>query len=330
MSGKIIHLESVDSTNTYLKKMTSEGAEDGTVVVAKRQTAGRGRSGNSFVSEDGGLYCSMLIRTAELNLAETTTLTTKVSVAVARALEEICEVYAGIKWVNDLILNGKKIAGNNAREMFSGVTAYIIPMVNPDGVDLVTGELSGGSFYNGAVSISDDYPAIAFPLGWKANISGTDTNLQYPAGWETAREIKFRQGYISPAPRDYTGTAPLTAPESRAVYDFTKKHDFLLTISYHTQGGVIYWKYLDRIPPCSQTLAQKFGALSGYSVEDVPYASGYAGYKDWFIDEYDRPGFTIEVGEGASPVPISQFSDIYSRNIGIFAEGIAFPLNVNC
>lgn len=128
MSGKIIHLESVDSTNTYLKKITSEGAEDGTVVVAKRQTAGRGRSGNSFVSEDGGLYCSMLIRTAELDLAETTTLTTKVSVAVARALEEACGVYAGIKWVNDLILNGKKIAGIlvEAGVMQNGGIPYVI------------------------------------------------------------------------------------------------------------------------------------------------------------------------------------------------------------
>ena len=121
-------------------------------------------------------------------------------------------------------------------------------------------------------------------------------NLQFPAGWENAKRIKYAQGYTGPAPRDYVGEAPLTAPESEAVYAFTRSHDFRLILAYHTQGEVIYWKYLDYEPAHSYEIAQYFGRVSGYTVEETPTQSGYAGYKDWFIQEYDRPGYTIEDG----------------------------------
>ena len=87
-------------------------------------------------------------------------------------------------------------------------------MVNPDGVDIVTGEIASGRFYEQAKSIAAQYPSIPFPSGWKANIDGIDLNLQYPAGWEEAKKIKFSQGYTMPAPRDYVGSRPLEAPKA--------------------------------------------------------------------------------------------------------------------
>ena len=51
--------------------------------------------------------------------------------------------------------------------------------------------------------------------------------------------------------------------------------------------------------------------------------SGYAGYKDWFIQTYDRPGYTIEVGQGVSPLPLSQFDEVYADNLGILVLGLA-------
>lgn len=212
---------------------------------------------------------------------------------------------------------GGSVYGHTAAEIFAAARLYIAPAVNPDGLDLVTGALTWGAYYDRARAIGADYPAIPFPDGWKANIAGTDPNLQYPAGWEEAREIKFAQGFTSPAPRDYVGTAPLAAPESRALYELTLRLDPALTLSYHTQGETIYWKYLDIEPPGARELADCFAASSGYTVEDVPYASGFAGYKDWFVDHYNRPGFTIECGLGENPLPISQFGDIYAANVGI-------------
>lgn len=221
---------------------------------------------------------------------------------------------------------GLTVFGQNAQSLYELTTLYMMPMVNPDGVALVTGELTDGPYFEGARQIAADYPAIAFPSGWKANIQGVDTNLQYPAGWNEAREIKFAQGYVSPAPRDYVGAAPLEIPESRAVYNFTRQHDFSITLSYHTQGQVIYWKYLDYLPENSYNIALKFSAVSGYTVELTPTASGYAGYKDWFIASYNRPGYTIEAGEGTAPLPLSQFSQIYNDNEGILTLSLTATL----
>ena len=207
-----------------------------------------------------------------------------------------------------------RIEGISARKLFEEKKLYVVPLVNPDGMDLVNGGMADTKYLELTKAISADYPSIPYPDGWKANIAGTDPNLNYPAGWLNARDIKFAQGYVSPAPRDFVGIAPLSAPESRAVHDFTLDKNFALTLSYHTQGEVIYWKYLDFEPANSRAIGEELSRVSGYTLELTPSASGYAGYKDWFILNYNRPGYTIEVGTGQNPLPISQFDEIYRAN----------------
>jgi g-D-glutamyl-meso-diaminopimelate peptidase len=206
--------------------------------------------------------------------------------------------------------------------LFSEYALYLVPMVNPDGVDLVNGTLDSGRFYRQATRIAQGYPDIPFPDGWKANIDGVDLNLQFPAGWEQAREIKYGQGYTGPAPRDFVGTTPLSAPESIAMYEFTRSHTFALILAYHTQGEVIYWRYLDYEPAGSHEIAKYFESVSGYRVEETPAASGFAGYRDWFILAYDRPGYTIEAGKGTNPLPMKDFPQIYADNVGILLGGM--------
>ena len=227
-------------------------------------------------------------------------------------LEEYSENYS----------TGGEIFNTSARELYNKVSLYIVPVVNPDGIDLVNGVVPSGKFLTQAQTLAGNYPNIPYPNGWKANINGVDLNLQYPANWERAKEIKFSQGFTLPGPRDFVGTAPLTEPEARAVYNFTRNHDFKLTLSYHSQGEIIYWKYLDYEPENSRRIAEYFGEVSGYAVEETPYSSGFAGYKDWFIETYNRPGYTIEIGIGMSPLPLSQFPGIYKDNIGILVGGI--------
>lgn len=228
-------------------------------------------------------------------------------------LEEYAKAYAF----------GGSIAGEDAASLYARTRLSMEPMVNPDGVDLVTGLISkGDEGFAQAQEIASSFPAIAFPDGWKANIIGTDTNLNYPAGWENAKEIKYAQGYTKPAPRDFVGTAPLSAPESKALYDYTRENNFALTQSWHTQGNVIYWKFLDYEVPNSLEIAKKFSDASGYAVELTPSESGYAGYKDWFIQDYLRPGYTLEAGSGESPLPISDFDAMYQAAEGIFVLGL--------
>ncbi|MCI8617920.1 MAG: hypothetical protein HFJ60_06765 [Clostridia bacterium] len=160
-----------------------------------------------------------------------------------------------------------------------------------------------------------------FLVGWKANINGVDLNLQFPAGWENAKKIKYAQGFTTPAPRDFVGYGPLTEPEALTIYDFTLSHDFRLTISYHTQGKEIYWNFQNINPPRGYEIGKRFASSSGYVLADVPYNSSFAGFKDWFIQTYNRPGYTIEAGIGENPLPISQFDEIYRDNLGILVLG---------
>ncbi|MCL2567925.1 MAG: M14 family metallopeptidase [Oscillospiraceae bacterium] len=219
-------------------------------------------------------------------------------------------------------VEGGEIGGLDAAALYAASTLHLVPMVNPDGVDIATGARDSGADFEYASYLAEHYPHIPFPSGWKANGRGVDLNLQYPAGWEKAKEIKFSEGVRLLGPRDYVGSAPLAEPESRAFYEYTLSRDFSLTLSYHSQGEVIYWQYLDYLPAKSREIGEVFSTLSGYALEETPYESGHAGYKDWFIQQFDRPGYTIEVGLGENPLPISQFDAIYASQVGVLAAGL--------
>ena len=228
-----------------------------------------------------------------------------------------------LKFIEDYaeaLQNDGEIGGVRARELYQTASISLVPLVNPDGVDLVTGAATEAERENARL-LSEFYPNIPFPEGWKANLNGVDLNLQYPAGWLMAREIKFSQGYTRPGPRDYVGRSPLSQIESQALYDFTERIDPRLVIAWHSQGEVIYWQFGGIDVPGARELAERFANLSGYALEDTPYNSSFAGYKDWFIQAYRRPGFTIEVGTGTNPLPLEQFEAIYRSSLPILLEG---------
>ena len=224
-----------------------------------------------------------------------------------------------LKYAEDLadaIQKGGILFGQRAKEMADAVMIHIIPLVNPDGVDLVTGAMAPESAqYLLARELARKYPAIPFTEGWKANLLGVDLNLNYPAGWLQAREIKFSQGYTTPGPRDYVGRAPLDQMETRALADLTEKLDPDLVLAYHSQGKEIYWQFRDYEVSGAKELGEVMARVSGYTLADTPYASSFAGYKDWFIQNFRRPGYTVEVGSGENPLPLSQFPEIYRDNV---------------
>ena len=226
-----------------------------------------------------------------------------------------------LKFVEELaqaIQNGGQIFGVDGKELEERVTIYTVPMVNPDGVDLVTGVIRPGQAqYEMAATLSQNYPTIPFPDGWKANLLGVDLNLNYPAGWLQAREIKYSQGYDRPGPRDFVGRAPLNQLEARALAGYTEFLDPDLVLAYHTQGEVIYWQFQDIEVPGARELGERLAQVSGYTLDETPYESAFAGYKDWFIKYFRRPGYTVEVGSGINPLPLSEFDRIYRDNLGI-------------
>lgn len=109
----------VDSTNNIAKALGVEGEPEGTVIVAKRQSGGRGRTGRRWESPEGGLYLSIILR-PELPAQDLTLLTVLSCLPVAQAVEEICQVVPRIKWPNDVRVEGSKVAGILAEVCYRG------------------------------------------------------------------------------------------------------------------------------------------------------------------------------------------------------------------
>ncbi len=216
------------------------------------------------------------------------------------------------------IANKGRIFDREALRIAQKATIYMVPMVDPDGVDLVVGAITETDIqYEIARGLADNYPAIPFPEGWKANLLGVDLNLNYPAGWLQARQIKFSQGFTAPGPRDYVGRAPLNQLETQALAGYTEFLDPALVLAYHSQGKEIYWTFGDYEVPGARELGEEFARVSGYTLTTPPPNSSFAGYKDWFIQNFRKPGYTVEVGKGQNPLPLSQFGEIYRDNLGI-------------
>ena len=185
----------------------------------------------------------------------------------------------------------------------------VVPMVNPDGVNLV---LIGPPEERKDEVIQINGGSTDFTR-WKANIRGVDLNNQFPANWEIEKKRKEPK---APAPRDYPGDEPLTEPEAIAMARLARERDFARLLAFHTQGREFYWGYAGKEPEESEILARRYALASGY--EPVRNIDSHAGYRDWFIQQFQKPGFTFELGYGVNPLPISQFSQIYKEMQDVF------------
>ena len=107
----IIMLDNTDSSNTEAKRLAALGAKENTLVIAKKQTQGRGRMGRSFLSnEENGIYMSLILR-PDMPVSESVDITVIGALAVAEAIEKVSGAECGIKWVNDVYIGDKKVAG---------------------------------------------------------------------------------------------------------------------------------------------------------------------------------------------------------------------------
>ncbi|MEL3972803.1 M14 family metallopeptidase [Rossellomorea oryzaecorticis] len=219
-------------------------------------------------------------------------------------------------FLNDYLLsltNNLPIRGVQTLPVYSGVTVSIVPMVNPDGVDLV---IKGPPKNMKSQLIKLNKGSSDF-TGWKANIRGVDLNNQFPAKWEVEKERKEEK---TPAPRDFPGDKPLSEPETIAMAELAKEEEFDRLLALHTQGKEFYWGYEGLEPPEAERLAKDFERVSGY--QSIRYVDSYAGYKDWYIKEFQKSAFTLELGKGINPLPLSQFDEIYRDTLGIFLVAV--------
>ena len=201
------------------------------------------------------------------------------------------------------------IAGFNAKKAMYNRGVIFVPCVNPDGVEIAI---------NGAKGCGDRQAEInKICLGdfkhYNANFRGVDINHNFKAGWEDLHRLEQKEGIFGPSPTQYGGPYPESEPETAALTSLCKNEEIRHVVALHSQGEVIYWCYGEKRPPKSREIAEILATSSGYAL-DVPLglANG-GGFKDWFIECFDKPGFTIEMGLGKNPLPIEYAEKIYKQ-----------------
>jgi g-D-glutamyl-meso-diaminopimelate peptidase len=222
-----------------------------------------------------------------------------------------------MRFINHYLLsltNNEPIRGISSLPLFLNTILSAVPMVNPDGVDLVLKNSDAAGVYKERVLKINNYNEDF--SGWKANIRGVDLNKQYPAQWD----IEAKRKRNRPQPRDYPGPFPLSEPEVIAMAELAVSGDFARIHAFHTQGEEIYWGFNRYEPQISEVISNEYARVSGY--KPVRYLDNYAGYKDWFIQKFQKPGFTLELGKGVNPLPIEQFPKIYEESLGVMLANL--------
>lgn len=227
------------------------------------------------------------------------------SALVMRMLEELCFLHK----------NNMSSGSFDIKSLFNSSSLYICPMVNPDGVNLSIHGLTCDIpqiiktrllSYNGE---SHDFFGK-----WQANINGVDLNHNYDAGFLKGKAFEAKKNIFCPCASQYSGSYPESEPETKALASFTKDLFPDITVSYHSQGEEIYYDFEGKIPPSSEHIAKNLAEISGYKACQPNGMASFSGYKDWVIDKFLIPSFTIEVGKGKNPLPLSDFNDIFDKN----------------
>lgn len=203
---------------------------------------------------------------------------------------------------------GCSLSGINVRKALGRRGIIFVPLVNPDGCEIaIHGAIGCGKEAGNVYKMcKGDF------THFNANLRGVDINHNFDAGWKELHELERRSGIFGPSSTRFGGFAPHSEPETVSITNLCKQYNIHHAIALHSQGEVIYWSYNGYEDKTSKRMAEIMAATSGYSL-DVPtsIATG-GGFKDWFLKEFLRPAFTVEIGRGKNPLPIDDAIKLYS------------------
>ncbi len=183
-------------------------------------------------------------------------------------------------------------------DWFQGVTLYAVPLLNPDGAEIVAGR------------IKPPKPFLE-KSNWQANYRGVDLNHNYDAGFSLAKKAVEQEGIFGPNPTKFGGDNAFSESETKAIYDLCQKIPFDVAIAFHSQGEEIYYEYNGFLPMETDTYLDAFQKNSHYKLAKPTGTASHAGFKDWFIKKYKKPAFTVEAGLGKNPLPHNLFPKVY-------------------
>ena len=210
------------------------------------------------------------------------------------------------KLMNESVCDGA-IAGYKLNEILKKIQLIIIPELNPDGIEIAIRGAGACEKYKGECikNCNGDFS------NWSANVRGVDINHNFNADWYALRDYEKSKGISAPSPRRFGGPYPESEPETKAITRLCRhlKPDTLYT--FHSQGEEIYYEYGTNTPEKALTMARALAGVSDYTLVKNEGHAASGGLKDWFIEEFGKPAFTVEVGNGKNPLPLTDLDPIY-------------------
>lgn len=201
----------------------------------------------------------------------------------------------------------------------SGRGVTIVPCVNPDGTEIaINGAACSGAFYPIVSQICSDKNL------WKANARGVDINHNFDACWNRVKANELALGINKPACTRYGGCAPESEPETQSLVRLCTQKSFKRVLALHSQGREIYWDFGNCTPKECLAIAKCMAKVSGYKIASPEEIATGGGFKDWFIQKFHRCGFTVEMGLGTNPLPLSDFETEYPVVKKILTEFVNF------
>lgn len=206
------------------------------------------------------------------------------------------------------VRSGQTLCGADVASCLARREILLVPCVNPDGAEIFLHGPRAARAYEPLVRSVWEPRTL-----WNANAAGVDVNHNFDAGWETLRRTERENGIVGPAPRRYGGETAESEPETRAVCDLCRKRQPVHALAFHSQGEEIFWRYGKTDPPRAAALLHIFASASGYATAENAGLYAHGGFKDWFIETFRRPAFTVEIGKGANPLPLADFEGIWEK-----------------
>lgn len=199
--------------------------------------------------------------------------------------------------------------GTSLEGVYQSRGIILVPLVNPDGLEIATKGPSGAGRFRNKVENWQQQS----DLSWQANARGVDLNHNFDAGFSLLHKMEIEAGILKPGPRRYGGQKPNSEPETRALVRLCKNLAIQKVFAFHSQGEEIYYSYGEHTPSNAKLLAEALAVPCGYRVCHPQGMASHGGFKDWFIDTQHRCGFTIEIGKGENPLPIEDLEPIYQQ-----------------
>ncbi len=223
------------------------------------------------------------------------------SVLLLRFINEFCEIYR----------KQASIYRTSLSMLWEQYTFYIIPMLNPDGVEYqLHGVREDNPLYERLLKMNGNDPDFSH---WQANARGVDLNHNYDAGFSEYQKLASEMNITEGAPTRYAGEVPESEPEVALLCNFIRFHeDIRLVLSFHTQGEEIFYQSQGKTTSKSHLIARRISALSGYRLAEAEGPAAYGGLTDWCIQKMNLPALTLECGRGKNPLPLTKYFPIYA------------------